>query len=55
MGASGAGKTFLGCALGISVCRNQFTTRYDLAIARGDGSYKKVIAQYKKGQLAHLR
>jgi len=59
MGASGAGKTFLGCALGISACRNQFTTKYirlpelltDLAIARGDGSYKKVIAQYKKVSL----
>src|SRR5690554_3783717 len=24
MGASGAGKTFLGCALGNSACRNQF-------------------------------
>jgi len=50
MGASGAGKTYIGCALGISSCRNFFTTKYirlpelltDLAIARGDGSYKKV-------------
>jgi DNA replication protein DnaC len=59
MGASGAGKTYLGCALGISSCRNLFTTKYirlpelltDLAIARGDGTYKKVIAQYKKVSL----
>jgi DNA replication protein DnaC len=59
MGASGAGKTFLGCALGIASCRNLYTTKYirlpelltDLAIARGDGTYKKVIAQYKKVSL----
>lgn len=59
MGASGAGKTYIGCALGISACRNFFTTKYirlpelltDLAIARGDGTYKKVVAQYKKVSL----
>lgn len=59
MGASGAGKTYVGCAFGISSCRNLFTTKYirlpelltDLAIARGDGTYKKVIAQYKKVSL----
>src|SRR5271157_113146 len=59
MGASGAGKTYIGCAFGISACRNLFTAKYirlpelltDLAIARGDGSYKKVIAQYKKVSL----
>jgi DNA replication protein DnaC len=59
MGASGAGKTYLGCALGISACRNFFTVKYirlpelltDLAIARGDGTYKKVVAQYKKVSL----
>jgi DNA replication protein DnaC len=59
MGASGAGKTYIGCALGISACRNLFTAKYirlpelltELAIARGDGSYKKAIAQYKKVSL----
>lgn len=59
MGASGAGKTYIGCALGISSCRNFFTTKYirlpelltDLAIARGDGSYKKIVDQYKKVSL----
>lgn len=59
MGASGAGKTYIACALGISSCRNLFTTKYirlpelltDLAIARGDGSYKKVMAHYKKVSL----
>lgn len=62
MGASGAGKTYVGCALGIAACRNFFSTRYirlpelltDLAIARGDGSYKKLMAQYKKVQLLIL-
>ena len=62
MGASGAGKTYIGCALGISACRNFFTTKYirlpelltDLAIARGDGTYKKVVAQYKKASLLIL-
>ena len=59
MGASGAGKTYIACALGISACRNFFTAKYirlpelltDLAIARGDGTYKKVVAQYKKVSL----
>ena len=59
MGASGAGKTYMGCAIGISACRNYLTTKYirlpelltDLAIARGEGTYKKVIAQYKKVSL----
>lgn len=59
MGASGAGKSYLGCAFGISACRNLFTTKYvrmpelltDLAIAKGDGTYKKVVAHYKKVSL----
>lgn len=56
MGASGAGKTFLGCALGVAACRQLRTVKYvrvpellaDLAIARGDGLYKKMIEHYKK-------
>lgn len=59
MGASGAGKTFVGCALGNAACRQLFTAKYirlpelmtDLAVARGEGEYKKVIAQYKKVSL----
>lgn len=62
MGASGAGKTYIGCALGIAACRNFFTTKYirlpelltDLAIARGEGTYKKVMASYKKVSLLIL-
>lgn len=59
MGASGAGKTFIGCALGNAACRHLYATKYirlpelltDLAIARGEGTYKKVIAHYKKVSL----
>lgn len=59
MGASGAGKTYMGCAFGISACRNQLKTKYirlpelltELAMARGEGNYKKVIAHYKKVSL----
>lgn len=62
MGASGAGKTYIGCALGISACRQFLATKYirlpelltDLAVARGEGMYKKVIAQYKKISLLIL-
>jgi DNA replication protein DnaC len=59
MGASGAGKTFIGCALGNGACRHLYATKYirlpelltDLAIARGEGNYKRVIANYKKVSL----
>ena len=59
MGASGAGKTYIGCAFGIAACRHFHSVKYirlpellaDLAIARGEGAYKKVINQYKKYDL----
>lgn len=59
MGASGAGKTFIACALGVCACRNLLSTRYirlpellaDLSISRGDGTYKKIVNQYKKYDL----
>jgi DNA replication protein len=59
MGASGAGKTFVSCALGAAACRNLFSVKYirlpellsDLSIARGEGIYKKIINQYKKYDL----
>ena len=46
-GPTGAGKTFLGCALGHSACRADYTVRYfraprflqDLKLAHADGSY----------------
>jgi len=56
MGASGAGKSYFGCAFGVSACRQFKKTKYirlpelldDLHIARGEGDYKKVMAAYKK-------
>jgi DNA replication protein DnaC len=59
MGAAGAGKSYIGCALGISACRHLVKTKYirlpelleDLHIARGEGTYKKTLAAYKKYQL----
>ena len=55
LGASGAGKTYLSCAFGIAACRNFYTVKYvrlpdllnELAIARGEGIYQKVMKQYK--------
>lgn len=63
LGATGSGKTYLACALGMSAIQNFFTTvRYvrlqelltELAIARGNGTYRKVIGQYKKPTLLIL-
>jgi DNA replication protein DnaC len=55
LGATGAGKTYLGCAFGMAATRNFYTVKYirlpdllaELAVARGDGSYRKVMKQYK--------
>jgi DNA replication protein DnaC len=62
MGASGAGKSYMGCALGAAACRHLVKTKYirlpelleDLHIARGEGTYKKVLAAYKKYRLLIL-
>ena len=62
LGASGAGKTYIACALGIAACRNFYTVKYvrlpellnDLAVARGEGLFKKVIRQYKNVRLLIL-
>jgi DNA replication protein DnaC len=62
MGATGVGKTYLACALGIAANRNFFASRYtrlpdlfsDLAIARADGTYRKVIKQYTQVKLLIL-
>jgi DNA replication protein DnaC len=56
MGASGNGKSYIACAFGVAACRNSYTVRYvrlpdlldELAVARGEGIYKKVMKQYKK-------
>jgi DNA replication protein DnaC len=62
LGATGSGKTYLGCAFGMEACKQGFTVKYirlqelleDLAIARGQGAFKKVITQYKKYDLLIL-
>lgn len=62
LGAAGAGKSYLGCAFGIAACRNFFGVKYirlpellaDLALARGDGTIKKIIKEYKRISLLIL-
>lgn len=62
LGATGSGKTYIACALGMAAVRNFLQVRYvrlpemliELAIARGNGTYRKVIQQYKKPSLLIL-
>jgi DNA replication protein DnaC len=62
MGATGVGKTYLTCALGIAANRNFFTVKYirlpdlfsDLALGRTDGTYRKVIKHYTHAKLLIL-
>jgi DNA replication protein DnaC len=59
LGATGSGKTYLACALGMAAVRNYLTVKYirlpellvDLSIARGSGTIRKIMAQYKKYSL----
>ena len=62
LGATGSGKTYLACALGMAAVRKFLTVKYvrlpelltELAIARSNGTYRKVIQQYKKPSLLIL-
>ncbi|ACV62669.1 IstB domain protein ATP-binding protein [Desulfofarcimen acetoxidans DSM 771] len=62
LGATGSGKTYLSNAFGMAVSRNFYTVKYvrlpdllsELAIARGEGTYRKVIKQYKQVKLLIL-
>ena len=62
LGASGAGKTYLSCAFGMAACRNFYKVKYirlpdlliELAVARNDGTYRKVMNQYYKASLLIL-
>lgn len=62
LGAAGAGKSYLGCAFGIAACRNFYAAKYirlpelmnDLAVARGEGTFKKLIKDYKRVSLLIL-
>jgi len=58
-GASGSGKTYIACALGISACRGYYPVKYirlpelfnELSVARCESNFQKKINQYKKIQL----
>lgn len=62
MGASGTGKTYIACALGIAACRNFFSVRYvrlpdlliEFAVAKQEGTYRKVMNRLKKINLLIL-
>ena len=62
LGATGAGKTYLACALGMAASRNFYTVRYirlpdllvEIAIARGEGTYREYMKKFKKVKLLIL-
>lgn len=62
LGATGSGKTYLSCAFGMAASRNFYTVKYvrlpdllsELAISRGDGTYRSVIKQYIQVKLLIL-
>jgi len=62
LGATGSGKTYLANAFGVMASRNFYTVRYvrlpelltELAVARAEGTYRKVIKQYKQVKLLIL-
>lgn len=62
VGPTGVGKSYLACALGQAACRNGLSTRYfrmgrllaELALARADGSYAKLLGKLAKTELLIL-
>jgi DNA replication protein DnaC len=62
VGPTGVGKTYLACSLINSACRNGFRALYsrtqrmlqNLAIARADGSYQKLLSKFAKIELLVL-
>ena len=62
LGATGAGKTYISCALVIASNRNLYTVRYirlpdllvEIAMARGDGTYREYMKKLKKVKLLIL-
>jgi DNA replication protein DnaC len=62
LGAAGSGKSYLGCALGMEACKQFYSVRQvrlpdlltDMAIARGEGNFKKMLQQYLKVNLLIL-
>jgi DNA replication protein DnaC len=62
LGATGSGKTYIASAFGVTASRNFYTVRYvrlpdllgELAIARAEGSYRKILKQYRQVKLLIL-
>ena len=62
LGATGSGKSYLSNALGVAAARKFYTVRYvrlpdllgELAIARAEGTYRKVMRQLKQIKLLIL-
>ena len=62
LGATGAGKTFLACSLGVAANRNFYAARYlrlpdllvEIAVARRNGTYREYMKQLKKVKLLIL-
>ena len=56
LGATGSGKTYLACALGMAAARRFYAVKYirlpdllvEFQIARGNGTIRKFMAQYRK-------
>ncbi len=61
-GATGSGKTYLACALGMEACKHYYTVRYvrlpdmllELGAARESGNFQEVIKKYTKPTLLIL-
>jgi len=61
-GPTGAGKTYLACALGHKACRERYTARYvrlprlleELGVGRGDGRYAKLLDAFARLDLLVL-
>lgn len=59
MGATGTGKSYIACALGMEACKNYYTVKYirlpelltELQIARGVGQFIKTVKQYRSVDL----
>lgn len=59
LGATGSGKTYLACALGMAAARNFLSVKYirlpellvELSIARNNGTFPKAMQQFKKPAL----
>jgi len=62
IGASGSGKSWLSCALGLAACRSYYSVRYirlpelldELKIARAGDSFRKAITHYQQIKLLIL-